>query len=62
MTFARKGFMRNFVKKNILSLKLSSTLAINEKSKELKSKGKNIFNFGFGQSPFPVPKNVINTL
>ena len=54
--------MRNFVKKNILSLKLSSTLAINEKSKELKSKGKNIFNFGFGQSPFPVPKNVINTL
>ena len=39
-------------KKNITKLKPSSTLVINEKSKELISKGKKVYSFGFGQSPF----------
>ena len=51
-----------FVKKNILSLQESSTLVINEKSKELIRKGKKVYQFGFGQSPFPVPEKIVNTL
>ena len=49
--------------KNIIkNLKPSSTLRINEISKELESKGKKIFKFGFGQSPFEVPKDVVDEL
>ena len=47
--------MSSKVKKKILKLKESSTLVINEKSKELISEGKKVYQFGFGQSPFPVP-------
>ena len=54
--------MKNLIKKNILGIKPSATLVINEKSKKLSSSGKKIYNFGFGQSPFPVPKKVVNTL
>ena len=49
--------------KNIIkNLKPSSTLRINEISKELESKGEKIFKFGFGQSPFEVPKDVVDEL
>jgi len=49
--------------KNIVKhLKPSSTLKINEVSKDLENKGKKIFKFGFGQSPFQVPLDVINEL
>jgi aspartate aminotransferase len=54
--------MKNLIKKNVSSLKSSATLIINEKSKELKAKGKKVYNFGFGQSPFPVPEKIVNTL
>ena len=54
--------MSSKVKKKILKLKESSTLVINEKSKELISKGKKIFQFGFGQSPFPVPEKIVEAL
>ncbi len=54
--------MNSLIKKNIQSLKPSSTLLINEKSKELIKKGKKIINFGFGQSPFPVPEKIVNEL
>ena len=54
--------MSSKVKKKILKLKESSTLVINEKSKELISKGKKVFQFGFGQSPFPVPEKIVDTL
>ena len=50
------------VKKNILKLKESSTLAINEKSQKLVQSGKKIYKFGFGQSPFQIPKNIVETL
>ena len=49
-------------KKKIRSLKPSATLVINEKSKKLLEDGKKVFSFGFGQSPFPVPKGVISAL
>ena len=54
--------MKNLIKKNILKLKPSSTLEINEKSKDLIKQGKVIYRFGFGQSPFPVPEKIVNTL
>ena len=54
--------MTSEVKKNILKLKESSTLVINEKSKELIKQGKKIYQFGFGQSPFPVPEKIVETL
>ena len=54
--------MDDFVKKNIKSLKPSATLAINEKAKKLSSQGKKIYNFGFGQSPFPIPEKIVLAL
>ncbi len=50
--------LKNLVK----NLKPSSTLAINETSKELEKKGKKIFKFGFGQSPFKIPEDVVEEL
>ena len=50
--------LKNLVK----DLKPSSTLAINETSRKLEEQGKKIFRFGFGQSPFKVPEDVVNEL
>ncbi len=54
--------MQDFIKKNIKTLKPSATLAINEKAKKLSSQGKKVYNFGFGQSPFPIPEKIVSTL
>ncbi len=54
--------MKDLTKKNILKLKQSSTLVINEKCKKLIGKGKKVYQFGFGQSPFPVPERIVNVL
>ena len=54
--------MKVLTKKNILKLKQSSTLVINEKCKKLINQGKKVYQFGFGQSPFPVPKQIVNAL
>ena len=43
-------------------LRPSATLVINEESKKMQREGKKIFKFGFGQSPFPIPQNIINEL
>jgi aspartate aminotransferase len=53
---------KNLIKKNLIKLKPSATLAINEKSKELMQKGKKVYRFGFGQSPFPVPEKIVSVL
>ena len=46
--------------KNIVKgLKPSSTLKINEISRKLEDKGEKIFKFGFGQSPFQVPNDIV---
>ena len=50
--------LKNLVK----NLKPSSTLAINEASRKLEEQGKKIFKFGFGQSPFKVPQDVVEEL
>ena len=54
--------MSSRIKKSILKLKESSTLVINEKSKELINQGKKVYQFGFGQSPFPVPEKIVEEL
>jgi aspartate aminotransferase len=46
----------------VKNLEPSSTLKINEISRTLESEGKKIFKFGFGQSPFQVPEDIINEL
>ena len=50
------------IKDIIKNLKPSSTLLINEISNKLEREGKKIFKFGFGQSPFKVPQNIVNEL
>ena len=50
------------IKDIIKNLKPSSTLLINEKSNKLESEGKKIFKFGFGQSPFNVPADIVDEL
>ncbi|MFH0816748.1 MAG: aminotransferase class I/II-fold pyridoxal phosphate-dependent enzyme [Methanobacteriota archaeon] len=40
----------------------SATLAINERVKALQRDGRTIYNLGLGQSPFPVPTEVVNAL
>ena len=50
------------IKDIIKNLRPSSTLLINEKSNKLESEGKKIFKFGFGQSPFAIPSNVVEAL
>ena len=46
----------------VKNLKPSSTLLINETSRKLEEQGKKIYKFGFGQSPFKVPENVVREL
>ena len=50
------------IKKNIVDIKTSATLAINELSHQLEKKGQEIFKFGLGQSPFPVPQIIVEEL
>ena len=50
------------LKKIIKNLKPSSTLRINEISNKLQLEGKKIYKFGFGQSPFEVPDDVVDEL
>ena len=50
------------IKDIVKNLKSSSTLKINEISNKLESEGKKIYKFGFGQSPFQVPIDVIDEL
>ena len=54
--------MNKIIKDQISNLKPSATLAINEESNRLKKSGKKVYKFGFGQSPFPIPKSVVSAL
>ncbi len=51
-----------FINPHLNGLEQSDTLAINERSKELIAKGKTVYRFGLGQSPFPVPNCVEEAL
>jgi aspartate aminotransferase len=47
---------------NVRGLTESATLAINELSNQLHEQGRKIYKLGLGQSPFPVPKPVVDEL
>jgi len=47
---------------NVRGLGLSATLAINERSAQLRAEGRPVFRMGLGQSPFPVPPSVVKAL
>ena len=47
---------------NVRGLPPSATLAINEKSSQLQAEGKKVYRLGLGQSPFPVPERVVQSL
>ncbi len=47
---------------NVRGLPPSATLAINELSTRLRREGKHIYKLGLGQSPFPVPRPVVEEL
>lgn len=47
---------------NVRGMPLSATLFINELSNKLKQQGKKVYKFGLGQSPFPVPKIIVEEL
>jgi aspartate aminotransferase len=52
----------SFINSRTQLLKPSATLLINQKINNLRSEGKTIYHFGFGQSPFPVPKRIVGEL
>lgn len=47
---------------NVRGLPISATLGINEESNRLIAEGKKVFKLGLGQSPFPVPRPVVQEL
>jgi len=47
---------------NVRGLGQSATLAIKDKCRELRRQGRRVFDFGLGQSPFPVPHCVVEAL
>lgn len=50
------------INSRIGGVKESATLAINERAIALRQEGKEIFHFGFGQSPFPVHPLIVDAL
>jgi aspartate/methionine/tyrosine aminotransferase len=50
------------IKQKIRNIIPSATLAINEQSAEMIANGRHVVRFGFGQSPFPVPDIVRDSL
>ena len=47
---------------NVRGLKASATLAINERSDQLREQGRTVYKLGLGQSPFPVVPPVVEAL
>ena len=50
------------IKNIVKDLKPSATLRMNEESKKLETQATKIFKFGFGQSPFQIPKDIVDEL
>ncbi|HKQ49001.1 MAG TPA: aminotransferase class I/II-fold pyridoxal phosphate-dependent enzyme [Phycisphaerae bacterium] len=47
---------------NVRGMGQSATLAIKDKCRELRRRGRMIYDFGLGQSPFPVPTSIVEAL
>ncbi|MDF1761494.1 MAG: aminotransferase class I/II-fold pyridoxal phosphate-dependent enzyme [Coxiellaceae bacterium] len=46
----------------LAKLSASATLAINQQVMQLRQEGQNVYHWGFGQSPFPVPELIVRSL
>ena len=62
MTRARNRVLDVHLNLNVRGMKPSATVAINELSDRLLAEGRKIFKLGLGQSPFPVPRPVVEEL
>jgi len=51
-----------YINPNLRHLAVSQTLSINEKCNQLIKAGKTVYKFGLGQSPFPVPTPIVESL
>lgn len=51
-----------FINPNLKHLSVSQTLSINEKCNRLIKAGKTVYKFGLGQSPFPIPAPIVESL
>ncbi len=47
---------------NVRHLHQSATLAIKQRVTALRAEGRSVYDFGLGQSPFPVPRTVVDAL
>ena len=47
---------------NVRGMRQSATVAINDRSNQLRVEGREVFKLGLGQSPFPVPSAVVTEL
>lgn len=47
---------------NVRGIGISATLGIKAKCRQLHSEGREVFDFGLGQSPFPVPRPMVEAL
>ena len=52
----------NVLREHLTNYTGASNLKFNEKIKSLKEAGQEIYHFGFGQSPFPVPAPFVKHL
>ena len=52
----------NILREDLTNYSGASNLKFNEKIKALQAAGEEIFHFGFGQSPFPVPEPFVKHL
>lgn len=58
----REGKKHLYLNPNVIGIRESPTLWINQYCRELAATGKHIYKLGLGQSPFPVPDPVVNAL
>jgi aspartate aminotransferase len=56
------AFVLEHLNPNVVGLKPSATVAINDRSNALIRNGRDIVKLGLGQSPFPVPEPVVKAL
>ncbi|MEM7198622.1 MAG: aminotransferase class I/II-fold pyridoxal phosphate-dependent enzyme [Planctomycetota bacterium] len=62
MKFRRSNFPDVHLNLNVRGLSQSATLAVNERTKAMAAAGREVFRFGLGQSPFPIPEVVVEAL
>ncbi|MCP5048756.1 MAG: pyridoxal phosphate-dependent aminotransferase [bacterium] len=53
---------KKIIKPRLIDLKQSATLEIKREISELRTQGHEVFDFGLGQSPFPVPREMVEAL